>query len=144
MRNQSADLCVPSPSACWSSVGWRWRRASCRPLILAFFSFSTMTKREYIFPSNISLSSTCCPSLVRTIHKWICKNIYPSVWTPTCTWKHMCTRKNRRTDACFEMVFLFVFSGSHLLRAVMLMPPPFGDISNAYPPSLTMLHSLAN
>lgn len=75
--NQSADLCLLSSSLCWSVVCWSWRMASCRPRIFAFFSFSTMTKREYSFLSNTSLSRTCCSSLVRKTHRHqcTCKNI---------------------------------------------------------------------
>lgn len=49
-----ADLCTPSSSLGWSSEFRSLLTASCRPLILAFFSFSTMTKREYSSLSNAS------------------------------------------------------------------------------------------
>lgn len=77
-KKQYPDLCCSFSSLCWSVVCWRWRTASCRPLILAFFSFSTMTKREYSSLSSISLSRTCRCNLVRKTHRHQCrcKNIH--------------------------------------------------------------------
>lgn len=80
-KQSQTDLCLSSLSLRFSSVRWRCCSSSCRPLILAFFSFITGTKREYSFLSNSSLSWTCCSNLTggNVIQRFINTNTYMSV-----------------------------------------------------------------